>query len=148
MSVDDFLGIMATSLSNDNTIIHHNFICVSYLFSFVLDALDSIMLSINYDKIPHNGLNVGYFSNITAAIRYIRKKKNLPIVARFTITEKTSVYSKIALLNPFFDALYWQIENKYLFDNYDKFYASYTYEIDLAFNMWVNYLTPIYNFDK
>lgn len=120
--------------------LHTNGLLLQEISDEILDTLDSIMLSVNYDKIPHNGLNVGYFSNITAAIRCIRKKKSLPIVGRFTITEKTSVYSEIALLNPFFDALYWQIENKYLFDNYDKFYASYTYEIDLAFNMWVNYL--------
>ena len=36
MSVAEFPGIMVTSLSNDNTIIHHNAICVSYLFSFIV----------------------------------------------------------------------------------------------------------------
>ena len=33
---------MVTSLSNDNTIIHHNAICVSYLFSFILEIADQL----------------------------------------------------------------------------------------------------------
>ena len=120
--------------------LHTNGLLLHKLPHQILQVIDSIMLSVNYDKIPRYQLDSGYFKTIIDAVHFIRKEKNIPIIARLTITEETSLYSEIALLSPFFDAIYWQIENKYAFKDYEKFYSSYQYELKLAFGMWLQYL--------
>ena len=120
--------------------LHTNGLLLCQIPDDILQVLDSIMVSINYDKIPHKQLNDGYFKVIIDAIHYIRQRKKLSIIARLTITEETSLYSEIALLNSFFDAIYWQIENKYSFKDYSSFYNTYKYELNLTFYMWLNYL--------
>lgn len=107
----------------------------------MLDRLHSVMVSINYDKIPHSRLNDGYFYVIEHAVHSIKKRKKIPVVGRFTITEDTSLYSEVVLFNAFFDAIYWQIENKYNFTNFSLFYESYKYELELVFELWLNYLS-------
>ena len=69
MSVDDFLGIMATSLSNDNTIIHHNFICVSYLFSFVLVTKTPIL-----NSFAHKYIDFEYSKGEDNFAAYLKKE--------------------------------------------------------------------------
>lgn len=120
--------------------LHTNGLLLQKIPDNILKSLNSIMLSINYDKVPHNQLNSGYFKTIVDSIHYVRKASNISIVARLTITEDTSLYSEIALLNPFFDAIYWQLENKKAFTNFDTFYSSYRYELELVFSMWLSYL--------
>lgn len=121
--------------------LHTNGLLLGQLPPNILDRLNSIMVSINYDKIPHNGLNNSYFNIIVDAIHSIKRRRKIPIVGRFTITEDTSLYSEVALFNPFFDAIYWQIENKYKFIDFSSFYSSYKYEIEIVFNMWLTYLS-------
>lgn len=120
--------------------LHTNGLLLYTMPDTILEALDSIMLSINYDKVPHSGLSSSYFQAIVDSVHYIRQQKTIPIVARLTITEETSLYSEVALFNPFFDAIYWQIENKYAFLDFNSFYSTYKYEMELVFNMWLNYL--------
>lgn len=43
---------MVTSLSNDNTIIHHNAICVSYLFSFILGVMEGRFAELIWASAP------------------------------------------------------------------------------------------------
>ena len=120
--------------------LHTNGLLLDKIPDSILNKLDSIMLSINYEKVPHFNLDNGYFKLIIDSVRIIKQRKPLPIVARLTITEKTSLYTEIALLNPFFDAIYWQIENKYMFNDFNSFYSAYTYELSVTFNMWFEYL--------
>lgn len=120
--------------------LHTNGLELGNIPNDILLHINTIMLSINYDMIPHSQLNDGYFKKITDSINTIRRKKNIPIIGRLTITEKTSLYSELALFNVMFDAIYWQIENCYSFNNYSKFYDSYNYELNLVFDLWMSYL--------
>ena len=120
--------------------LHTNGLLLGEIPDNILKHLDSIMLSINYDKIPRLKLNEGYFKTIINSVRIVKQRKPIPIVARLTITEETSLYSEIALFNPFFDAVYWQIENNYQFKDFKAFRDSYKYELTLCFNIWLNYL--------
>ncbi len=120
--------------------LHTNGLLLANIPDNVLNNLNSIMLSINYERVPHSSLDQGYFKLILDSVHSIKKRRTLPIVARLTITEETSLYTEVALLNPFFDAIYWQIENKYAFKNFNSFYATYVYELSITFNMWLQYL--------
>lgn len=121
-------------------VLHTNGLELRNIPDDILNSISAIMLSINYDKIPHNRLNEGYFRVVADAIMTIRRKKPLPIIGRMTITEETSLFSEVALLNGFFDAVYWQIESCYHFKNYSDFYENYRYELTLVFNLWLQYL--------
>lgn len=121
-------------------VLHTNGLELGNVPNDILNSISAIMLSINYDKIPHNRLNEGYFRVVSDAIITIRRRKQIPIIGRLTITEETSLFSEIALLNGFFDAIYWQIENCYQFKNFKQFYESYKYELTLVFNSWLQYL--------
>lgn len=120
--------------------LHTNGLLLQEMPDAILKKLDSIMLSINYEKVPHINLGNSYFQTIVDSIHAIKQRRNIPVVARLTITEETSLYAEIALFNPFFDALYWQIENKYEFSDFKKFYLTYQYELKLVFDMWLRYL--------
>lgn len=120
--------------------LHTNGLLLYKISDYILNNIDSIMLSINYDKVPRIRLDSGYFKNIIDSVHYIKQKRNIPIVARLTITEVTSLYSEISLFNPFFDAVYWQIENKYDFNNFEEFYNTYKFELNLVFELWMKYL--------
>jgi len=121
-------------------VLHTNGLELGNIPEDILNYLSAIMLSINYDKIPHNQLHEGYFRIVVDAIMSIRRRKQIPIIGRLTVTEETSLFSEIALLNGFFDAVYWQIESCYNFKNFDEFYKSYKYEITLVFDYWLKYL--------
>lgn len=120
--------------------LHTNGLLLQEIPNTILEKLDSIMLSINYEKVPHVNLSSSYFQTIVDSVHAVKQRRNIPIVARLTITEETSLYSEIALFNPFFDAVYWQIENKYAFSNFSKFYSTYKFELKLVFDMWLGYL--------
>ena len=120
--------------------LHTNGLLLGDIPNSILKHLDSIMLSINYDKIHRIKLNEGYFKTIIDSVRIVKQRNPIPIVARLTITEETSLYSEIALFTPFFDAIYWQIENNYHFKKFKEFRNSYRYELTLCFNIWFNYL--------
>ena len=120
--------------------LHTNGLLLQKMPDTILCNLDTIMLSINYDRVPHNNLQTGYFREIADAIRSIRKRKSIPIIGRLTITEETSLYSEVALFNSFFDAIYWQIENKQEFEDFDKYLKNYRFELHLLLDLWLSYL--------
>lgn len=97
------------------------------------------MFSINYEKFPKYHLADSYFQSIIDNSIGIKLKRNIPLIARLTVTEKTSVYSEIMQISHFFDLIYWQIENCFNFVNFDKFYKSYTYEVKLLYKIWLDY---------
>lgn len=123
-----------------NYMLHTNGLELCNIPDNILSLIDSIMLSINYDMIPHAQLNEGYFGQIVNSINNVKKRKNIPIVGRLTITEDTSLLTEISLFNGLFDAIYWQIENCYEFEDFKRFYNSYKFELELVFNLWLNYL--------
>ena len=120
--------------------LHTNGLLLQKMPDTILFNLDTIMLSINYDKVPHNNLQTGYFREIADAIRSTRNRKSIQIIGRLTITEETSLYSEVALFNSFFDAIYWQIENKQEFDNFDRYLKNYRFELHLLLDLWLSYL--------
>lgn len=120
--------------------LHTNGILLGAIPDDILLNIDAIMLSINYDMVPHAQLNEGYFKSLTDSVNTIRRKKNVPIIGRLTITENTSLYSEVSLFNIFFDAMYWQLENCYTFGDFSRFHKSYKYELELTFDLWLKYL--------
>lgn len=132
--------LIETNTYNFRYMLHTNGLLLKDIPKNILDNIDSILLSINYEKIPRLQLNDSYFKAVIDSVQQIKKQKNIPIISRLTITEKTSLYSEIALVNSFFDGVYWQIENKYAFENYNDFYNSYKYDLNLVFNLWIHYL--------
>jgi radical SAM protein with 4Fe4S-binding SPASM domain len=121
-------------------ILHTNGLLLMHIPDNILSRLSAIMLSINSLKIPPNHLNDSYFDSILSSIQFIKRNRSIPIVGRFTITEKTNLYTLIMQFHHFFDYVYWQIENCQEFTDYDNFYKSYTYELQLLINVWEGYL--------
>ncbi len=120
--------------------LHTNGLLLEDLSELILQNLDAIMLSINHLKIPKFNLYEGYFKKIVDGISFIKQKKKIPLIGRFTVTENASLYTLLMQLHPFFDYLYWQIENCYQFNDYQKFYHSYKFEMNLLMNLWIDYL--------
>ena len=123
-----------------NFVLHTNGLLLNNTPIKVLENLSLIMFSINYEKIPHYQLAPGYFSSIILNAIQIRNTTNIAQIARLTITEKTSLYTEILQVLPFFDLVYWQIENCEKFNDFESFYKSYTFEIQVTFEYWLNAL--------
>ena len=120
--------------------LHTNGLLLGDIPEDILLQIETVMLSINYNMVPHCNLDDGYFKTLTDSIRTIKRKKSIPVIGRLTITEDTSLYSEIALFHNFFDAVYWQLENCDYFSDYNKYYNTYKYELELSFNLWLAYL--------
>jgi len=120
-------------------ILHTNGLLLEKMPINLRDRLSFIMLSMNYEKIPKYNLAGSYFQTIIDNTVRIKQNRNIPIIARLTITEDTSLYTEIMQINYFFDLIYWQIENCNAFKNFDVFYESYTYEINLLYGIWLKF---------
>ena len=121
-------------------VLHTNGLLLKNIPDNILYRLSAIMLSVNPLKIPSIRLNDSYFELIVSSIQYIKRKSSVPIIGRFTITEKTSLYTLVMQFHNFFDYLYWQIENCQNFFDYDNFYKAYTYDLQLLISVWEGYL--------
>jgi len=121
-------------------ILHTNGLLLGEVPTKLRNILSLIILSINYEKIPKYNLSGSYFQTIIDNTVGIKLNKNIPIIARLTITETTSLYTEIMQINHFFDLIYWQIENCISFNDFNSFYKSYTYEISLLYKIWLKYL--------
>jgi len=121
-------------------ILHTNGLLLGEIPEKLLNKLSLVLFSINYEKIPKYNLACSYFQTIIDNTVSIKLQKNIPIIARLTITEDTSLYTEIMQINHFFDLIYWQIENRVTFKNFDIFYKTYTYEIQLLYGIWLKYL--------
>ena len=53
------------------------------------------MFSINYEKIPKYNLANSYFSTIIDNAIATKQRRDIPMIARLTITEQTSLYTEI-----------------------------------------------------
>ena len=120
-------------------ILHTNGLLLGEMPIQLRDKLSLIMFSINYEKVPKYNLAGSYFQTIIDSTVSIKLNKNIPIIARLTITEDTSLYTEIMQINHFFDLVYWQIENRDTFKNFDAFYKTYTYEVNLLYGIWLKY---------
>lgn len=92
-------------------ILHTNGILLNQIPTELLDELTLIMFSINYEKIPKYNLANSYFSTIIDNAIATKQRRDIPMIARLTITEQTSLYTEILQVSNFFDLVYWQIEN-------------------------------------
>jgi radical SAM protein with 4Fe4S-binding SPASM domain len=116
--------------------LHTNGLLLHEIDTDYLDNFYQIILSINYEMIDKENLNNLYFSRILKNIAYVKSKSNIRILGRLTITEKTSLYTNVLQVCDFFDSIYWQIENKSCFDNYNEFYKNYLFELNILWNHW------------
>ena len=121
-------------------VLHTNGVLLNQIPTELLDELTLIMFSINYEKIPKFNLANSYFSTIMDNAIITKRRKNVPMIARLTITEQTSLYTEILQVSNFFDLVYWQIENCSQFNDFPTFYATYTFEIERTFDYWLQYL--------
>ena len=120
-------------------VFHTNGLLLGDMPTQLRNMLSVIMLSINYEKFPKYNLAGSYFQTIIDNVIATKIERNLPIIARLTITENTSIYTKVMQISHFFDLIYWQIENCASFKDFDTFYKTYTYEINLLYNIWLKY---------
>lgn len=121
-------------------VLHTNGLLLDQIPTDLLNKLSLILFSINYEKIPKYNLADSYFSTIANNALSTKQHRNIPMIARLTITEKTSLYTEILMVSNFFDYVYWQIENCAQFSDFSAFFATYTYEIERTFDYWLRYL--------
>lgn len=134
---------LRSSLSGDLSlkfVLHTNGILLDQIPEELLGQLTLIMFSINYEKIPKHHLVNSYFSTVINNAIITKRKKNVPMIARLTITEETSLYTEVLQVLNFFDLVYWQIENCSQFEDFPAFYKTYTFEIERTFDYWFQYL--------
>ena len=142
-AISELISTLKQILSKDVTlkfVLHTNGLLLNQIPSDILSDLSLIMFSINYEKIPQYNLANSYFSTIIQNAVKVKLQSNIPMIARLTITEKTSLYTEILQVNNFFDLVYWQIENCMKFENFNSFYATYCFELELTFSYWLQYL--------
>lgn len=140
--IEKLIDIAKEELSNFSLkfVLHTNGLRLDVLPDKILNELTLIMFSINYEKIPHHILNPSYFSTIIDNAFSIKVRKNIPIIARLTVTEKTSIFTELLQVSNFFDYVHWQIENCDTFNNATVFKNTYIYEVEKTFQYWIKYL--------
>ena len=141
-SIETLICIAKKELYNFNLkfVLHTNGLRLDILPDKILNELSLIMFSVNYENIPHYKLYPSYFSTIVDNVLMTKRKKQIPIIARLTITEETSVFTELLQVSNFFDYVYWQIENCDTFNNATIFKNTYIYEIEKTFEYWIKYL--------
>jgi radical SAM protein with 4Fe4S-binding SPASM domain len=122
-----------------NFILHTNGLLLNKMPAQLHNVLSLIMLSINYEKIPKYNLADSYFQTVIDNTVSMKLNKDIPVIARLTITENTSLYTEIMQIHHFFDLIYWQIENCGSFRDFHAFYKTYTYEVSLLYEIWLKY---------
>ena len=118
-AIGELTSILRETLPKSLTlkfVLHTNGILLNKMSDDLLRELSLIMFSINYEKIPKYNLANSYFSTIIQNAITTKQRKDIPMIARLTITEKTSMYTEILQVSSFFDLVYWQIENKGSFE--------------------------------
>lgn len=121
-------------------ILHTNGLLLNQIPLNLSKELSLIMFSINYEKIPKYNLANSYFSTIMENAIITKQQSGIPMIARLTITEETSLYTEVLQVSSFFDLIYWQIENCIQFKDFSSFYETYCFEIERTFDYWLQYL--------
>ena len=120
--------------------LHTNGLLLEDLPEVVLARLNAIMLSINGLEMPAGYLSNDYLEKIVRSINYVKRRSSIPIIGRFTITAETGLFSLVMRMHPFFDYVYWQIENCYEFANPKAFFESYSKDLRLLLDVWSYYI--------
>jgi len=120
-------------------ILHTNGLLLSSISKNILDNIDLVIISINYEKIPQYNLFDSYFGQILLHINKFKDSYKTKIMARLTITEKVSLYNNVIQISNFFDYVYWQIQNCYQFEDFNRFYRNYSFDIELLWSYWYKY---------
>lgn len=117
-------------------ILHTNGLLLDSVPNHIINNIDIIFLSINYEKIYVNGKISDYFIKLIHNISKIKNKKNIPFIGRLTISEGASIYSECTLVGDFFDYVYWQLDNQKFLKNIMTYKEQYKKEISLLFDYW------------
>lgn len=121
-------------------ILHTNGILLDSIPNHILENIDLIFLSLNYEKLIVNNHISNYYSSIINSINKIKLKKNTPVIGRLTISEKTSLYSECCIAVNSFDYIYWQLDNQKTLNDLSKYKENYKMELSLLFNYWLSFL--------
>lgn len=120
-----------------NYIMHTNGLLISKAPQEIIDSIDLTLLSFNYELIYRDGHITDYFNKMIKAIKYIKAKKNTPVIGRITVSAKTSLFTECCLISNFVDYVYWQIDNCAEMPDYENYSKQYKYDIDLLFEYWM-----------
>lgn len=140
--INDLIDTLKHKINNIKIryVLHTNGLLFYEIPDKIAENLSMVMHSLNYEKFPKYNLSHSYFSNVLDGLFYFKTKSNAKIIARLTITEKTSLYAEVVQIAHFYDFVYWQIENCSDFKDFETFYSTYTYEVRLLYKYWIKYL--------
>lgn len=123
-----------------NYIMHSNGLLIPQAPKKIINHIDLMLLSFNYELIYINGQITNYFAQMLQAIKYVKTIKSVPIIGRITVSAKTSLFTECCLISNFVDYVYWQIDNCAEMPNYKIYQKQYKYDINLLFEYWMECL--------
>ncbi len=123
-----------------NYILHTNALNVRTAPSYILKKLSLTVLSVNYELLYNSDKLTNYFEIISKAVKHIKSKNPAPIIGRFTISSRTSLYTESCLFVNVFDYIYWQIDNCKEFTDKDTYVINYKNDIDRLFDFWMSFV--------
>lgn len=141
----DFVYAVIDGIGNKITgkqviyMLHTNGLILNKIKNSYLDKIKTVIVSINYEMIPKDKLFKSYFSKVIDNVRLVKNNHNIDFIGRLTITENVSLYTNVLQISNFFDLVYWQIQNCHVFNDFDKFYDNYKYELELLWEYWFSY---------
>lgn len=121
-------------------ILHTNGLLLDEIPHEILNRIDVLFLSLNYEKVYTNGQLSQYFSNIINSIIKIKQKKKVTIIGRFTLSSNTSLFTECSLTILYFDYVYWQLDNQKTIENIDEYKKQYKSDVELLYKNWLSFL--------
>ena len=120
-------------------VLHTNGLLLDSIPSKLINYIDVIFLSMNYEKIFEHGGISNYFIKLLQNMSLIKTKKSIPFIGRLTVSEGTSIYSECTLIGDFFDYVYWQLDNQKALKDISAYKKQYIREITLLFDYWLSF---------
>lgn len=121
-------------------ILHTNGLLLDEIPYEILNRIDVLFLSLNYEKVYTNGQLSQYFSSIINSIIKIKQKKKVTIIGRFTLSSNTSLFTECSLTILYFDYVYWQLDNQKTIENIDEYKQQYKSDVELLYKNWLSFL--------
>lgn len=119
--------------------IYTNGVLINELPEKLLTKLQTILVAIDGNREIHEKYKpVGSYDKILNNILEIRNKTTAQIVARITLEEDSNIYTSVNNLLNTFDFVHWQIVNKPIFNNPQKFISSYKEDLQKLYNKWLS----------
>jgi len=123
-----------------NYIMHTNGLRIPLAPTNIIEKLKLTLLSINYEEIYNsNHIITPYFTLMVKAINHLKRNPNNILIGRFTVSEKTSLYSACCLFVNYFDYIYWQMDNCDQFNNEKQYIHQYKSDILRLFQYWLSF---------